>query len=154
TARVAEEMKKQGRIKAFGFSCHSGNVVDLLNKAAQTSFVDAIMFRYNFRSYGNKDLNRAIDACAKADIGLIAMKTQGSETMDADAPARFEQTGKWNKFQATLKAVWSDSRISAAVSQMDNFEKLKQNIAAATDHHELGMLDRGALERYAQATRA
>ena len=154
TARVAEELKKQGRIKAFGFSCHSGNVVELLQKAAETSFIDAIMFRYNFRSYGSKELNRAIEACAKADIGLIAMKTQGTETMDADAPARFVQTGKWNKFQATLKAVWSDARITAAVSHMDNFEKLKQNVAAALDKHELGLLDRDSLEKYAHATRA
>lgn len=154
TARCAEELKKRGKIKHFGFSCHSGNVVELLKKAAEAPFIDAIMFRYNFRSYGSKELNQAIDACAKADIGLIAMKTQGSEMMDPDAPARFEQTGKWNKFQATLKAVWADSRITAAVSQMDNFDKLKQNIAAALDKHELGMLDRDALERYARATRA
>lgn len=43
------------------------------------------MFRYNFRQYGNKELNTAIDACAKADVGLIAMKTQGSESGIADA---------------------------------------------------------------------
>lgn len=153
-ARFAEEMKKAGRIKAFGFSCHSGNVVELLEKAAGASFIDAIMFRYNFRSYGNRELNRAIDACAKADIGLIAMKTQGAETADAAAQVRYEQTGKWNKFQATLKAVWSDPRITAAVSHMDNFEKLKQNVAAALDKHELGLLERDSLERYAQATRA
>ena len=154
TARAADAFKKEGRIKFFGFSCHSGNVVDLLRKAAATTFIDAIMFRYNFRSYGNKELNQAIDECARANIGLIAMKTQGAETADAAAPARFEQTGKWNKFQSTLKAVWMDERISAAVSQMDNLEKLKQNIAAALDRHELGLLDRQSLERYAQATRA
>src|SRR5262249_28629617 len=153
-ARCAEQLKKEGKIKAFGFSCHSGNVVELLNKAASTSFIDAIMFRYNFRSYGNRELNAAIDACAKANIGLIAMKTQGAEMMDAEAPARFEQTGKWNKFQATLKAVWSDARMSAAVSHMDNFEKLKQNVAAALDKHELGLLERDSLDKYAQATRA
>jgi predicted aldo/keto reductase-like oxidoreductase len=153
-ARCAEQLKKEGKIKAFGFSCHSGNVVELLNKAAGASFIDAIMFRYNFRSYGNRELNAAIDACAKANIGLIAMKTQGAEMADAAAPARFEQTGKWNKFQATLKAVWSDARMSAAVSHMDNFEKLKQNVAAALDKHELGLLERDSLEKYAQATRA
>src|SRR5213075_384892 len=98
TAAVAEELKKAGKIKAFGFSCHSGNVVELLRKAAETSYIDAIMFRYNFRSYGNRELNAAIDACAKANIGLIAMKTQGAEMSDVAAPARYEQTGKWNKF--------------------------------------------------------
>jgi predicted aldo/keto reductase-like oxidoreductase len=153
-ATEVEAMKKSGQISFFGFSCHSGNVVELLNKAAKLSWIDAIMFRYNFRQYGNKDLNTAIDACAKADIGLIAMKTQSSEVGIADAWKKFEQTGKWNKFQAVLKAVWADPRISAAVSHMDSFEKLKDNIAAACDKHELGLLDKAALEKYAGSTRA
>lgn len=152
-ARAAEQLKKEGRIKAFGFSCHSGNVVQLLNRAAGLSWIDAIMFRYNFRQYGNKELNLAIDACAKADIGLIAMKTQSSEAGVSEAWKKFEKTGKWNKFQAVLKAVWADKRISAAVSHMDSFDKLKQNVAAALDKGELGALERESLERYARATR-
>jgi uncharacterized protein len=153
-ARAAEELKRAGKVKAFGFSCHSGNVVELMNKAAGLSFIDAIMFRYSFREYGNKPLNQAIDACAKADIGLIAMKTQSSEAGIADAWKKFEQTGKWNKFQAVLKAVWADPRITAAVSHMDSFEKLKQNVAAATDKGPLGALETRSLERYAAETRA
>ena len=82
------------------------------------------------------------------------MKTQGSEAGIADAWKKFEQTGKWTKHQAVLKAVWADPRISAAVSQMDNLDKLKQNIAAALDRSELGRLDREALHRYAQDTRS
>ena len=65
-----------------------------------------------------------MDACAKANIGLIAMKTQRSEAGIAGAWKKFEQTGKWSKHQAVLKAVWADPRISAAVSQMDNLDKL------------------------------
>jgi hypothetical protein len=151
---VVERLKKEGKIRHFGFSCHDGNVAELLHKAAATPWVDAVMFRYNFRQYGDKELNDAIDACVKANVGLIAMKTQGSEASFADAWQKFEQTGKWNKHQAVLKAVWADDRISAAVSHMDTFEKLKQNIAAAVDKTELGAADRHSLERYAAATRA
>ena len=35
---------------------------ELLQLAAKTPWVDSVMFRYNFRSYGDKDLNAAIDA--------------------------------------------------------------------------------------------
>ncbi|HVP65717.1 MAG TPA: aldo/keto reductase [Anaeromyxobacteraceae bacterium] len=153
-AEAAERLKKEGRIRFFGFSCHDGNVAELLQLASGLSFIDAIMFRYNFRQYGDRELNAAIDACARADIGLVAMKTQGSEAGIADAWKRFEQTGKWNKFQSVLKAVWADPRIAAAVSHMDSLEKLKENVAAATDRRELGALDRGSLDRYAAATRA
>jgi predicted aldo/keto reductase-like oxidoreductase len=152
-AETAERLKKEGRIKAFGFSCHDGNVAELLTQAAGLPWIDAIMFRYNFRQYGNRELNAAIDAAAKADIGLIAMKTQGSESGIADAWKKFEKTGKWNKFQSVLKAVWADPRIAAAVSQMDSLEKLKENAAAAMDRHQLGAAEHESIHRYAAATR-
>jgi hypothetical protein len=146
-------LKKEGKFRFFGFSCHDGNVDELLQVAAKTPWVDSVMFRYNFDQYGNKELNDAIDACAEANVGLIAMKTQRSEVSFKDGWKKFEQTGKWNKHQAVLKAVWADDRISAAVSHMDSFEKLKENIAAAVDQYELGRADLDALERYAAATR-
>ncbi|MEZ5063390.1 MAG: aldo/keto reductase [bacterium] len=151
---VVERLKSEGKMRHFGFSCHDGNVVELLHKAAETPWVETVMFRYNFRQYGNDELNRAMDACVKANVGLIAMKTQGSEASFEDAWKKFEQTGKWNKHQAVLKAVWADDRISAAVSHMDTFDKLKQNIAAAVDKTELGAADWESLEKYAAATRS
>jgi predicted aldo/keto reductase-like oxidoreductase len=152
-AQAADAAKKAGKIRHFGFSCHDGNVVELLNKASGLPWVDSIMFRYNFRQYGNAELNKAIDACAKSNIGLIAMKTQGSEASFQDAWKKFEQTGKWNKYQAVLKAVWADQRIAAAVSHMDTFEKLRDNIGAATDRAALTDAEVQSLQRYADATR-
>ncbi len=152
--KTVERLKKEGKIRYFGFSCHHGNVPELLRAAAKRSYVDAVMFRYNFRQYGDKELNLAIDAAAKADVGLIAMKTQGSEAGFRDAWKKFEQTGKWNKFQAVLKAVWADTRIAAAVSHMEDMTQLRENIAAAVDKTKLGQLETEALRRYADATRA
>jgi predicted aldo/keto reductase-like oxidoreductase len=152
-AATVERVKKAGKIRHFGFSCHDGNVAELLRQAAKLPWVDAVMFRYNFRQYGDKELNEAMDACAKADVGLIAMKTQGSEASFSDAWQKFERE-RWTKHQAVLKAVWADARIAAAVSHMDTMEKLKQNIAAAVDKMDLGQADFQALERYAAATRS
>jgi uncharacterized protein len=149
-----EQLKKQKKLTHFGFSCHSGNVTELLTLAAQTPWVDAVMFRYNFRQYGNAELNRAIDACAKAGVGLIAMKTQGSAVSFESEVQKFEQTGKWTKHQAVLKAVWADERLTAAVSEMDSLEKIRQNADAARDPGKLGALDTEALRRYAAATRS
>jgi predicted aldo/keto reductase-like oxidoreductase len=151
--KTVDRLKKEGKIRYFGFSCHDGNVAELLHAAAARSYVDAVMFRYNFRQYGDKELNLAIDKAHKAGVGLIAMKTQGSEAGIADAWKRFEQTGKWNKFQSVLKAVWADERIAAAVSHMDDMTKLKENIAAALDRQKLGLLEEQSLRRYAAATR-
>lgn len=151
---TVERLKKEKKFRFFGFSCHDGNVAELLQKAAATPWVDSVMFRYNFRQYGNTELNKAIDACVKANVGLIAMKTQGSEASFTDAWQKFTANNKWTKHQAVLKAVWADERITAAVSHMDTFEKLKQNIAAAIDDSDFGAADFKALEEYAAATRA
>ncbi len=151
---LVKRLKKERKIRYFGFSCHGNNVVELLQKAATVPWVDAVMFRYNFRQYGNKELNAAVDAAKKSGVGLIAMKTQGSEPAMKDAWQRFEKTGKWNKYQAVLKAVWEDERMTAAVSHMDTFEKLRENVAAALDRTSLTEAEKGALERYAAATRS
>lgn len=152
--KVVEKLKKQGKARYFGFSCHDGNVADLLQLAAKTPWIDVVQFRYNFRRYGDATLNRAIDACAKAKVGLIAMKTQGSAASFKDRWQPFIQKGKWSKQQAVLKAVWADKRITAAVSHMDTFEKLRQNIAAALDRTKLSQAEMQELRRYAAATRS
>ena len=108
--KTVDRLKKEGRIRYFGFSCHDGNVAELLLAAAERSYIDSVMFRYNFRQYGNKELNVAIDKARRAGVGLIAMKTQGSEAGISEAWKKFEQTGRWNKFQSVLKAVWADGR--------------------------------------------
>jgi len=152
--KVVERYKKSGKIRYFGFSCHHDNVAELLQSAAKIDWIDSIMFRYNFRSYGDKALNNAIDAAHKSKIGLIAMKTQGSAVSFKDKWAKFEESGKWNKYQSVLKAVWEDERITAAVSHMDTLEKLEENIAAAVNKTKLTAVERAELDRYAKATRA
>ena len=153
-ATTVDRLKKTGKMRHFGFSCHGGNVVELLQKAASLPWVETVMFRYNFRQYGDRELNAAMDVAHRSGVGLIAMKTQGSEAGFRDAWKKFEQTGKWNKYQAVLKAVWADERISAAVSDMDTFEKLRANLDAALDRNALSQAERSALERYAADTRS
>lgn len=152
--KTVDALKKAGKIRHFGFSCHQGNVAELLEVAAKTPWVESVMFRYNFRQYGNAKLNAAMDKAHKAGVGLIAMKTQGSESSFKDAWQKFEKTGKWNKHQAVLKAVWADKRITAAVSHMDSLGKLRENIAAAVDKQKLTRAEMDALHRYAAATRS
>jgi predicted aldo/keto reductase-like oxidoreductase len=151
---TVEKLKKAKKIRFFGFSCHSGTVVELLELAAKTPWIDTVMFRYNFQQYGNTELNRAIDAAAKAKVGLIAMKTQSSAVSFEDRTKKFEQAGKWNKFQAVMKAVWADDRLTAAVSEMDNLDKIRENVAAAVDKTKLTAAEWEALWKYAANTRS
>jgi uncharacterized protein len=150
---VVERLRKEKKVKYFGFSCHDGNVAELLELAAKTPWIDSVMFRYNFQQYGNDKLNRAIDAAYKAKVGLIAMKTQGSAVSFEPQWKKFEQTGKWNKYQAVMKAVWADERIAGAVSDMDNLDKLRENVGAAIDKTKLTQAEVEQLHKYAAATR-
>jgi predicted aldo/keto reductase-like oxidoreductase len=150
---VVERLKKEKKMRFFGFSCHGRHVAELLQLAAKTPWIDSIMFRYNFKQYGNTELNQAIDAAHKANIGLIAMKTQGSAVSFEPEWQKFKQTGKWNKFQAVLKAVWADERITAAISEMDNLDRVRENVAAALDRTKLTRAETEELTRYAAATR-
>lgn len=71
----AEKAKSDGKIKYFGFSTHN-NVEDCLEGAAKLGWVDGIMMVYNYRTMQTDRVKAAVDACAKAGIGLTAMKTQ------------------------------------------------------------------------------
>ena len=149
--KMGEALKKSGKTRYFGFSCHDGNVAKLLDKAAKVGGIDAIMFRYNFRQYGDLELNKAIDACKKAGIGLIAMKTQDSVPEDLEQVVGFKSKN-FTLGQAKLKAVWADERIDAAVSHMDNTKKLRENVAAAKSPVQLSMHEIQQLRAISTAT--
>ncbi len=151
--RMGQKLKKDGLAHHFGFSCHEGNVPELLTLAARLGpeAIDAVMFRYSFAEYGDLALNKAIDACKKAGIGLIAMKTQASVPDDKDEVRRF-RSENFTLGQAKLKAVWADERIDAAVSMMPNTRILRENIAAAKSQKQLTMAEFHQLNRYAAQT--
>jgi uncharacterized protein len=71
-----EQKKKEGKIKFFGFSCHA-NMAKLLMHASTLGWIDSVMASYSYQLLKNDDIQKAIDACVKANIGLVAMKTQG-----------------------------------------------------------------------------
>ena len=127
---AGDKLRKSGKTRFFGFSCHDGNVVELMNTAAQTGGIDVILFRYNFRRYGDRDLNLAIDNCKKAGIGLMAMKTMGSVPKNLEEVVQFKSQN-FNLAQAKLKSVWADQRIDTVVSEMDSVRVARENIAAA-----------------------
>lgn len=149
--KLGDQLRKSGKTRFFGFSCHDGNVVRLLNKAAKVGGIDAIMFRYNFHRYGDSALNRAMDACKKAGIGLIAMKTQGGVSSRAEKVVDF-RSKKFTLGQAKLKSVWADERIDSICSEMDSVKYLRENIAAAKSRAPLTAGEMHQLGRLAAAT--
>jgi len=73
----AEQKKKEGKIKFFGFSTHA-NMAEMMTAAANCGYVDAIMTTYNYQVMADDAVNRGMDALAKAGVGFIAMKSMGA----------------------------------------------------------------------------
>ncbi len=156
-----DKAKASGKIKLFGFSTHA-NMAANLTTAAKMDWIDGIMTTYNYRLMVDSAMNRALDACHKAGIGLTAMKTQavsvrghemGTETDAAlKLTKRFMDKG-FTLHQARLMAVWSDQRITSICSQMENMTILKENVAAAAASSEaFGQGDFNRLNDYDRAT--
>lgn len=155
-----EKVKKAGKIRNFGFSTHS-NMVKCLEKGATLEWIDAIMTAYNYRWLEVPEMQTVLDACHKADIGLIAMKSQAiaygagkevdSDSEGAKLVAHFKRKG-FSEGQAKLKAIWQDERFSSSASMLPNLARLAENAAAAMDKTELTQADMTVLKEHARAT--
>jgi aryl-alcohol dehydrogenase-like predicted oxidoreductase len=156
----AVEMKKAGKIKAFGFSTHT-NMEDCLLGAAKLDWIDAVMTTYNFQVMNTPKMQEAVNACAKAGIGLVAMKSQagrpGSPQIASEAKLemvdRFLKRGFTDK-QAKLKVIWENPHFASICSQMPNLTILSANVAAALDQTKLAREEFDSLRQYALQTKS
>ena len=163
----AQSAKERKLIRFFGFSTHS-NMARCLAAAAKLDWIDVIMTTYNFRVMQNAELQDAIEACYKANIGLIAMKTialnmRGLRRIrrhqqnvveteeDRKLTQHFLQRG-FTDGQAKVKVVLEDKRFSTACVGRGSVANLLLNVAATLDKTKLTQADMDVFKEYAQAT--
>ncbi len=149
----AESAKKRKLIKAFGFSTHQ-NMAKCLNAASKLDWIDALMTSYNFRLMQDKEMQDAVEACHKKDIGLIAMKVMGLEvTTESDKTMvnAFLQKG-YTEAQTKLKAVLDDKRIASACITMSTVEQISTNVSAVLDRKKLSSGELKILKQHAMNT--
>jgi predicted aldo/keto reductase-like oxidoreductase len=151
--KAFETLKKNKKIRFAGLSCHDAALPEILEAAAEAGWVDQIMFKYNFRDVGKRDrhddLQRAIDKASKANIGLVAMKTQDGAGNFPDKMAKLQEKG-FKKEVAAIKTVWQDERMQVVVSEMTTRSDLRENIAASRD--ELSPREARLLEEHRKLT--
>jgi len=150
----AENAKKKGVIKYFGFTTH-GNMAKSLFEASKLGWVDAILTTYNFRLTKDPLMQKAIDACHKAGIALTAMKTQKGVSVQTDEDRKliehFSSKG-FTEGQAKIKAVFEDERFTSVSVGMNSVALISENVAAMLDKTKLAQDDKDALAEYASAT--
>jgi predicted aldo/keto reductase-like oxidoreductase len=152
----SQKTKAGGKIRFFGFSTHS-NMEKCMRTAATLGWIDGIMMSYNYRLMHTDQMKRAVDACAKAGIGLTAMKTQGGGSVSTTTETEMKLAGRFLKkgftdAQAKLKAVWENPNIASICSEMPNMTILKANVAAASNRTKLSSRDLSLLRHYALET--
>ena len=128
-------IKKSGKAKFVGFSCHDALKAEFLMAGAEGGLVDAIMIAYTPWLDKDAPLNRALDACHKKGIGLISMKQISGNTdpilkeVAKHVPTLAERG--LSPYQGLLHAIWTDERISSSCVSMRNTDQLRENTKAA-----------------------
>ncbi len=144
---TAEKIRKSGKAKFVGFSCHHANKAMYIEAAAKAGFVDAIMVAYTPWATKEHPINKALDLAHEKGIGLISMKQlagvqapgmgvpqyKSRDEMLADVPNHVPSLkGKgFSNYQMLLQAIWSDERIASCCVSMTKTEQITENVAAA-----------------------
>ncbi|UCC22392.1 MAG: aldo/keto reductase [Planctomycetota bacterium] len=138
--RWVESAKRRKLIRFFGFSTHE-NMAKCLTAAARLDWIDAIMTVYNFKLAQDAEMQAAIEACHKAGIGLVAMKTQAfGQMFETDEDKKLVEhllKRGFTEGQAKIKVVLDDKRFSSACVGMESVALLESNVAAVLNKTEL-----------------
>lgn len=137
-----DAIKKSGKAKLVGFSCHDPKRAEFLQSAAEGGIVDAIMVQYTPWLPKDDALNKALDACHERGIGLISMKQvapfNGRQILDevAQRAPTLKDRGL-SAFQGLLHAIWTDDRIASCCVSMRNTDQIRENSLAAQQYQPL-----------------
>ena len=135
------KLREQGKVRFFGITTHT-NQAEVVNAIVDDpdKFFDTVLVAYNFKS--DPAIKQAIARAAKANIGVIAMKTQaGGYKTDALGPI--------SPHQAALKWVLQDSNVSTTIPGMKTISHLKELLPVM--EMKLTRSDERILRRYSQA---
>jgi predicted aldo/keto reductase-like oxidoreductase len=150
-----EKFKRAGKIHFCGLSCHDARLPEVVTAAAKCGWIDQIMIQYNYRTMNGDAVRRALDAASRANLGLVAMKSQGGagSFRESDAAPRFNELIEkgFKKHAAAIKTIFAEERMQVVVSEMTNRDMLRENMAAAADP-KLSLRQERRLEEHRLAT--
>jgi uncharacterized protein len=128
-------IKKSGKARFVGFSCHDALKAEYLMAAAEGGIVDVVMVAYTPWLDKDAPLNRALDACHKKGIGLISMKqiagNNDAKLKKVPEHVPYLKEKGLSAYQGLLHAIWTDERISTCCVSMKNLEQIAENSEAA-----------------------
>jgi predicted aldo/keto reductase-like oxidoreductase len=138
---ATERLKKAGAWRFRGLSCHT-NHEEVVRKAVDCGLYDMVQVGYNvFDIQGTGDdvetypdylgasgLGGLLELAHSHDVGVLAMKTLkvGGRRQDLEK----YRSGTASVFQAMLKWVLDDARVSSALIEIMNHREMEEDLAA------------------------
>jgi uncharacterized protein len=129
---ACEAIKKTGKVSFVGFTTHDRTIAEQIQAAADGGFIDVIMLKFSPWIEKDSALNKALDACAKKNIGLVSMKQingQWRPATEKHIPTLKERN--LTAVQGLLHAIWTDERFTSACVTMNNGDQTMENVDAA-----------------------
>ncbi len=154
-----EKLKTEGAYRFRGLSCHT-NHDEVIREAVGSGFYDMVQVGYNVfdiiegesevETYPDylavSGIRELIDLAHARDVGVIAMKTLkvGGRRQDLGK----YRTGTASVYQAMLKWVLEDSRVTSALVEIMSRKEMEEDLAAAGNP--LTDAERRTLARYVE----
>ena len=134
-----EKLKKQGKYKFRGLSCHS-NHHEVVKKAVECEYYDVVLLGYNvfdiqdtqedievYDDYlGASGIRGLISLAKSKDVGIIALKTLkvGGKRQNLEK----YRTDNTSIFQAMLKWALENENISSVLTEMLTFKQMEEDL--------------------------
>jgi len=126
-------LKEQKKARFIGFSTHSSNLPELINKAISMNFYDVILTPFNYAYWDNHELISALQTASNKGAGLIAMKTQCMQySSELREPELKYYQGKIMQ-TAVLKWAMRHPFITTAIPGYTNFDQMEEDFSVAYD---------------------
>ena len=135
-----DRLKEQGKARFLGFSTHTPNLVEVANRSIDSGRFDVMMLAYHHGAW--PQLGDVIARAAKADMGVVAMKTlkgarhRGMEEFRGETDAYSQAAFKW---------VLSNPDVSCLVVSFFEQQHVDEYLHAsgrALDAQDLALLER------------
>ncbi len=137
-----ERLKREGAYSFRGLSCHA-NQDEVVRKAVDCGLYDMVQVGYNvfdiqetvgevetYPDYlGASGIRALLELAHSRGVGVIAMKTLkvGGRRQDLEK----YRTGAASVYQAMLKWVLEDARVTSAVTEILNRQQMEEDLGAA-----------------------
>jgi uncharacterized protein len=125
---VQQRAKKQGKVRFTGISTHNGQL-QLLPWMAKNGVFDVVLTSYNFTM--DASMNQAIEAAAKAGLGVVAMKVMaGGPRRQKHGDPVYNKLTKEGAMLAALKWVICKPNIATTIPSITDMDQLDENLKA------------------------